>query len=253
MDANLFSRIVKELLADTGKAVVPGFGRFAIDDVPAAFSDRGFTLNPPYRSVAFTLSDERDNAIASLYAKSNELELTKAEAVVSDYVARLKEELQLSRTVALPDFGKLRQAGRNCVVFVPEEGLSIFPQFDLLEPLSLKSRDFPVAGVGGLPDQTVTEQPAQACGSYTENEPEMVPCAESGPEVAADAIVPDTPKVLGTKETGEMSPLKTVVIMVVVVLVMLLLALAVLGRLAPDLIDPLLYNEEQLKILHKVL
>lgn len=236
MDSALFSRIVKELLADSGKAVVPGFGRFIIEDVPAAFSDRGFTLNPPYRSVVFTLSDERDNAIASLYAKSNDLEITRAEAVVSDFVARLREDLKMSRTLNLPDFGKLRQAGRNCVVFVPEEGLSIFPQFDFLEALSLKSRDFPVSG--------------------TENVTDTQPAAGAEMEPAKDAIVPDNSgEAPGAeeKESVEPSGIKIALITVVVVLLVLILALAVLGRLAPELIDPLLYNEEQLEILHKVL
>lgn len=248
MDSALFSRIVKELLADSGKAVVPGFGRFTIEDVPAAFSDRGFTLNPPYRNVIFSLSDERDNAIASLYAKSNDLEITKAEAVVSDFVARLREDLKMSRTLNLPDFGKLRQAGRNCVVFVPEEGLSIFPQFDFLEALSLKSRDFPVAGTENVTDT----QPAAA----TETTPVTQPAAGAEMEPAKDAIVPDNSgEAPGAeeKESAEPSGIKIALITVVVVLLVLILALAVLGRLAPELIDPLLYNEEQLEILHKVL
>lgn len=221
MDVNLFSSIVKELLADTGVAVIPGFGRFVVEDVPACFSDRGFTLNPPYRSVTFSLSKDSDNSLASIYASSNNVDLRRAEEIVRDYVSALKAELSSSRTVVLPSFGQLRQAGLGCIVFVPDEGLSIFPQFDLLSPLSLKSRNFTAADAS--PASVVSEVR----------------------DVPAESAAPS--------HSGELPKIWTVVIAVAVVLVMLLLALAVLGRLAPDLIDPLLYDADQLEILHKTL
>lgn len=221
MDTNLFSRMVKELLADTGTAVVPCFGKFSVEDVPASFSDRGFTLNPPYRRVSFTLSEETDDALASLYAESNDLDIRKSQSVVLDYVVKLKDELRSSRTVVLPEFGQLRQAGRNCVVFVPDEGLSIFPQFDLLFPLSLKSRNFAPVG----PD--------------------------TASEALAESEVVEGESVL--KESSGLSGFWTAVIVVAAVSLTFLLALAVLGRLAPDLVDSLLYNDAQLEILRKAL
>lgn len=221
MDTNLFSRMVKELLADTGSAVVPGFGKFSVEDVPASFSDRGFTLNPPYRRVSFTLSEETDDALASLYAESNDLDIRKSQSVVLDYVVKLKDELRSSRTVVLPEFGQLRQAGRNCVVFVPDEGLSIFPQFDLLIPLSLKSRNFTPTG----PD--------------------------TASEALAESEVVEGESIL--KESSGLSGFWTAVIVVAAVSLTFLLALAVLGRLAPDLVDSLLYNDAQLEILRKAL
>ncbi|MCQ2166613.1 MAG: hypothetical protein MJY49_04175 [Bacteroidales bacterium] len=213
--------MVKELLADTGVAVIPGFGRFVVEDVPACFSDRGFTLNPPYRSVTFSLSKDSDNALASIYASSNNVDLRRAEEIVRDYVSALKAELSSSRTVVLPSFGQLRQAGLGCIVFVPDESLSIFPQFDLLSPLSLKSRNFTAADASSV---------------------SVVPETR---DVPAESVAPG--------HSGELPKIWTAVIAVAVVLVMLLLALAVLGRLAPDLIDPLLYDADQLEILHKTL
>ena len=232
MDTNLFSRMVKELLADTGSAVVPGFGKFSVEDVPASFSDRGFTLNPPYRRVSFTLSEETDDALASLYAESNDLDIRRSQSVVLDYVVKLKDELRSSRNVVLPEFGQLRQAGRNCVVFVPDEGLSIFPQFDLLFPLSLKSRNF----------AAVTEEsPMSVAAAESEATPE--PIAEQ--EIVEEEIQ--------TGKTEGLSGFWTAVIVVAAVSLTFLLALAVLGRLAPDLVDSLLYNDAQLEILRKAL
>lgn len=243
MDTNLFSRMVKELLADTGSAVVPGFGKFSVEDVPASFSDRGFTLNPPYRRVSFTLSDETDDTLASLYAASNDLDIRKSQSVVLDYVVKLKDELRSSRTVVLPEFGQLRQAGRNCVVFVPDEGLSIFPQFDLLLPLSLKSRNFTAAA---------DEHPADA-GVGTLQEPKMD--SETGQETTS-GVLADSELLEGEtvpEKSGGLSGFWKAVIVIAAVCLILLLALAVLGRLAPDLVDSLLYNDAQLEILRKAL
>lgn len=238
MDANLFSRIVKELLSDTGKAVVPGLGTFAVEDVPATFSDRGFTLNPPYRNVVFVISDENDNSIAAFYAKSNGLEMVKSEGIVRSYILRLKDELRSSRTVSLPDFGKLRQAGRNCIVFVPDEGLSIFPQFDFLSPLSLKSRDF--ASEPGPQPSDETE--LQSAGNPEQASDNAEPALQASEELQQS---------IRSERTA--SGLKTAIAVIAAVALISLLALAVLGRLAPDLVDPLLYDREQLEILHKAL
>ena len=235
MDVNLFSSIVKELLADTGVAVIPGFGRFVVEDVPACFSDRGFTLNPPYRSVTFSLSKDSDNSLASIYASSNNVDLRRAEEIVQDYVSALKAELSSSRTVVLPSFGQLRQAGLGCIVFVPDESLSIFPQFDLLPPLSLKSRNF-TAAVPETPGTPAVRDAADASSASV---------VSDARDVTAESAAPG--------HSGELPKIWTAVIAVAVVLVMLLLALAVLGRLAPDLIDPLLYDADQLEILHKTL
>lgn len=234
MDANLFSRMVKELLADTGTVVVPGFGTFTAQDVPASFSDRGFTLNPPYRTVKFTLSDDKDDALASFYAKSNNLDLIKSQGVILDYAKSLKDELRSSRTVVLPEFGQLRQAGRNCVVFVPDEGLSIFPQFDLLMPLSLKSRNF----AGDTNTEALPEVELDRGGG-----------TEAGKEVGTEILGKGTE----TEKKGGLSGFWTAVIVIAIVVLIHLVALAVLGRLAPELIDPLLYDKEELEILHTVL
>ncbi len=232
MDANLFSRMVKELLTDTGTVVVPGFGKFTVQDVPASFSDRGFTLNPPYRTVKFTLSDYKDDALASFYAKSNDLGLVKAKGVISDYATSLRNELRSSGTVVLPEFGQLRQAGRNCVVFVPDEGLSIFPQFDLLLPLALKNRNF----VGGADSGTAPEDDTGA---------EVERKADAGNEIGGNEI--------GAEKKVGLSGFRTAVIVIAIVVLMHLLALAVLGRLAPELVDPLLYDKEELEILNTAL
>ena len=45
--------MVRDLVLQQDKVVVPGLGVFIAEFVPASFSDRGYTLNPPYRKLSF--------------------------------------------------------------------------------------------------------------------------------------------------------------------------------------------------------
>ena len=53
MDIDLLSKMVKELILDDDKVVLPGLGCFVAEIVPAYFSDKGYTINPPYRKLYF--------------------------------------------------------------------------------------------------------------------------------------------------------------------------------------------------------
>ena len=53
MDIDLLSKMVKELILDNDKVVLPGLGTFVAKVVPSTFSDKGYTINPPYRKLYF--------------------------------------------------------------------------------------------------------------------------------------------------------------------------------------------------------
>ncbi|MCQ2186523.1 MAG: hypothetical protein MJY92_07360, partial [Bacteroidales bacterium] len=53
MDQKLFSDIIKEVLVRDGHACLPGLGTFVTEEVPAQFSEKGFTINPPYLKIEF--------------------------------------------------------------------------------------------------------------------------------------------------------------------------------------------------------
>ena len=41
MDIDLFSKMIKELILDSDRVVLPGLGCFVAEMVPATFSDKG--------------------------------------------------------------------------------------------------------------------------------------------------------------------------------------------------------------------
>ena len=53
MDIDLFSNIVKDLILDNDEVTLPGLGTFVSELMPSSFSDKGYTINPPYRRLSF--------------------------------------------------------------------------------------------------------------------------------------------------------------------------------------------------------
>ena len=131
--------MVKELILDNDKVVLPGLGAFVAEIVPATFSDKGFTINPPYRKLYFRAKPDEGSALAEFYASSNKINIDIAEKVIGDFVAELKSVLFTRKTVVFPGLGRLRATKENAVFFVADEDLDIYPEGFALEPISLKT------------------------------------------------------------------------------------------------------------------
>lgn len=139
MDIDLLSKMVKELILDNDRVVLPGLGSFVAEIVPATFSDKGYTINPPYRKLYFRSKPDEGSELVSFYAKSNSVSGEIAEKIIFDFVAELKAILFHKKTVVFPGLGRLRATKENNVFFVADEELDIYPEGFGLEPISLKT------------------------------------------------------------------------------------------------------------------
>lgn len=139
MDIDLLSKMVKELILDNERVVLPGLGSFVAEIVPATFSDKGYTINPPYRKLYFRSKPDGDSDLIPFYAKSNSVSEEIAEKVIVDFVSELKAVLFQKKTVIFPGLGRLRATKENNVFFVADEDLDIYPEGFGLEPISLKT------------------------------------------------------------------------------------------------------------------
>ena len=168
--------MVKELILDDDKVVLPGLGCFVAEIVPAYFSDKGYTINPPYRKLYFRSRPDEGEALIDFYAKSNEVAYDVAEKIVKDFVAELKTVLMAKKVVVFPGLGRLRATKENNVFFIADEDLDIYPEGFGLEPISLKThQETPEevsAAVAGL--KTMLE-PAVPEPVVPEPEPEPIP------------------------------------------------------------------------------
>ena len=312
MDIDLLSKMVKELILDDDKVVLPGLGSFVAEVVPSTFSDKGYTINPPYRRLFFRAGSDEGGALASFYASMNNVELEVAEKIISDFVAELKTILYTRKTVIFPGLGRLRATKENNVFFVADEDLDIYPEGFGLEPISLKThqetREEVSAAVVGL--KTLLEEPEPMPEPELAQEPEVVPDPEPQPapepepettpepELAQEPepepelvpehdieVIPVPEPVLEPEpvsdsietavdeqtepvaeeedyvdvpdiELVEERPRRTfwrvlwkTILGIIIAAVLLLVAFVAVSRIAPEMLDTLLYTPEELEIL----
>lgn len=224
MDIDLLSRMVGELIVEHDQVGLPGVGTFVAEMVPASFSDKGFTINPPYRRLSFRPGRLEDTLLIDFYAASNHLPREAAADYITQFLAEMKAVLEERKSITLTGLGRLRATRENAIFFVPEEGLDIFPEGIGLRPVSLKSHlqedEEPV--VINVPPPVI---------------PEPVPEPIPEPEPIAK------PK---KKKSRWWIP----VVAVAGTLVVALAVFLILARVAPDFIDSILYTPEELRIIN---
>lgn len=195
MDIDLLSKMVKELILDNDEVSLPGVGSFVAELVPSSFSDKGYTINPPYKRLSFRKkADASDNVLIDFYAKSNNVDRETASKIVIDFLSEMQKVLELRKSIVFPGLGKLRATKENIFFFVADEDLDIYPEGFGLEPISLKTHEETPAEVSATiaalqdilnPEETEGqsgsgEQPEAESGSEDPSE------AESGPEDAPE-------------------------------------------------------------------
>lgn len=141
MNIDLLSKMVAELILDNDEVSLPGLGVFVAEMVPASFSDKGYTINPPYRRLSFRQKSENDNLLVDLYADTNRLTPKDAESILTKFLVGLKKTLIEKKTVVFPGLGRLRATRENNFFFVPDENLNIYPEGFWMESLSLKTHE----------------------------------------------------------------------------------------------------------------
>ena len=141
MDTPLLSKMVKELILENDTVTLPGIGTFVAELVGASFSDKGYTINPPYRRLSFTQREGSDTLLADIYASSNDVPYESALQILTEFLASLKAELMTKKSVQFPGLGRLRATRENNFFFIADEDLDIYPDGFGLEPISLKTHE----------------------------------------------------------------------------------------------------------------
>ena len=274
MDIDLLSRMVKEVILDRDRVVLPGLGTFVAEMVPASFSDKGYTINPPYRRLYFRHRMEEDSSLVEIYSSSNNISPELARNILTDFLKELRQVLMEKKTVVLPGLGRLRATKENNFFFVPDEDLDIYPEGFGLEPISLKThnetKEELSAAMDNLksmieplpaPEQDDVE-PEEEAPEHVEAdmpelhdsaEPEMPESPASAEEDVPETVVPvmeeSAPISAQEREKKRLRRSVMVAVIIVMVLVSLVLIYMILSLLFPGIFDRLLYNDDQLQVL----
>ena len=236
MDVGQLAEMIRELVPCSEEIALPGLGVFVVEEVPAAFSDRGYTVNPPYLRLAFRQKSSEDNSLVNLYAKKKSISQKEAATILGGFFKRLAAVLKDKKSVTLPGMGRLRATNENIFFFVQNEDIDIYPQGFGLGSISLKTLTSPADDEDLLLDLVDDE-----------------PVGESPDQVGdgKEAVVEGKEEVLDGKAGAR--ALRIVLWSVLGLVVLFFALLAILGRVAPQLVDPLLYNSQELELLRQLL
>lgn len=219
MDIDLLSKIVKELILDNDEVALPGIGSFIAEIVPSVFSDKGYTINPPYRRLSFRQKGSGDeNMVIDFYARCNNIDTPTASRIIREFLEEMRRVLETKKSIVFPGLGKLRATKENYFFFVADEDLDIYPEGFGLEPISLKTHEETPAEVSAtmaalrsiLNPEEKEEEAATAKGEEKAAESDVETEAESGraeePEEAAEDEANASEAETPTTDTEEAAP-----------------------------------------------
>ena len=288
MDIDLLSKMIKELILERDRVVLPGLGCFVAEMVPATFSDKGYTINPPYRKLSFRSRPDMGDELIDFYVDANDLDRDVACRILGDFIRELRQIIFTKKIVILPGLGRLRATKENNLFFIPDEDLDIYPAGVGLEPISLKSHvESPqevasaISGLKSIIDEVAPERVFAAAQNdkveAEENEAEVAEVAEVVEDIAevvaeeeadietieeviaevveTEAAVPETVETVveeSVKKQGRSAGKRVLVVLgsLVAAAVLLLGAYVGLSRIKPEIFDSILYTPEELEILH---
>lgn len=220
MDIDLLSKIVKEIILDKDEVTLPGIGSFVAEIVPSAFSDKGFTINPPYKRLYFRQRENSgDTSLVDFYAASNNLDPRIASGILTDFLHELRKILETKKTVVFPGLGRLRATKENYFFFVADENLDIYPEGFGLESISLKTHEEEPAEVSRTmaalrsilspEDEEASAKKSPETGmkevpmdEETASEDSMDDAAEGGTEASVEETVTTVPETEQERPSG---------------------------------------------------
>lgn len=275
MDTPLLAKMVRELILENDAVTLPGIGTFVAELVGASFSDKGYTINPPYRRLSFTQREGADTLLADIYASSNDVPYESALQILTEFLGTLKTELMTKKSVQFPGLGRLRATRENNFFFIADEDLDIYPDGFGLEPISLKTHEetpeqvsAAVAGLASILDGKAEEAEEAVAEPVEGQEAEEKPAAavtrediqamvaEQVKQMMAGEQIPGTSRAVTEKAAKQRKPMsrgwkRTLWILLILAVLAALFfgAFFLAAHFAPDWLDTILYSAEELEIL----
>lgn len=284
MNVDLFSLMVKEQILDHDEVVLPGLGVFVAEVVPSSFSDKGYTVNPPYRRLSFRHKpDAIGDSLAQMYAKDNAINIDDASRILTDFLTEMQNVLRKRKAVSLPGLGRLRATKENNFFFVPDEDIDIWPDGFGLHPVSLKfhqeTGEEVSEAIGALADiiqvstsetsvaqeapevleepriqedVKITTQPEiQEEQKKQESETQEPKTQESEPMAVSEIQEEsETQTDTGNKKTARKKVLRAVLFSVAGIAACIIFYVAI-ARLVPGIFDSILYTKDELEIIRQ--
>lgn len=210
MKLETLSGLIVQLVLENGRVMLPQLGAFMRETVPASFSDRGFTLLPPYRRLVFRESQGDGTLLCEALSRQARLTPQRAQAEIELCVQELWEQLEQEKQAVIPGLGRLKRTASGGLLFVQDEDLDVSGEWMALDAVSLKSQDCLAAAAFHMASEPVAPKSAPmtvAPSSVSKPDPavaalETEPAAEL---VVAPELDPDSEPAIPASEPAAMT------------------------------------------------
>ena len=245
MEISVFAKCIKELILENDRVDVPYLGSFTAELMPATYSDRQTTINPPYRKMSFhkdavALTDGRlllDKVVQELGVS-----LDQAGVELGWCLSRLSSELEGRKICRLPGLGVMRANARNEFYFVPDDDLDIWPDGLGFEAIPIKVSE-------KMPDQAGHDEKGQApsgASGYRVGKPGGDFAVSESP-ARRDPETQNRPE--EARQSRRLKPWEIALIVVGALLVLFIAASYLFTDFMSPVLDRLLYTREELELL----
>lgn len=270
MTTDLLSSLIEELILTSDQVCLPGLGCFRAQLVPASISDRGYTINPPYRKLSFSeeLPEQEDNSLAQLYSQKYSVEYARACREVESVTDEIRAELSHSRSLCLKNLGRLRSTDSGKIFFVADIDLDIYPEGFGLQSVSMKNREFSFAGRqqesprqedefkqnGDEPRILVHPVSVEQSTPASNNEQTTPVTNKQSTPVTNKQTTPaaNEPSVPAANKQKGHKGLRVLLYTILGLLLLTVAAFFIAREYFPEILDKLLYSAEELELLNSI-
>ena len=270
-NGNLFSKCLRDLLLCNDVVTVPGLGCFIAQNMPASFSDKCSTINPPYRKLFFRAVQKGDPHLFVGHLSTMLDDSQEASVWLYAFIRDFKAELDRSKKMPLEGLGYMRATSQNDYFFVADDDLDIYPEGMGLESVTIKSKVEPVLELEPISEPEIEQEPEResvpepqqevdpVSDPVSEPEPKPVSEPDPAPDPASDPA--PEPEPIPEHEIKAKRPRKKLpwwaVLLIVMVSILFVLVVIIAfreqlpwGETIDDLLNKLLYTKEVLMLLN---
>jgi cell division septation protein DedD len=124
---------------------IPTFGTLTIKQLPAHYSSEDHTFLPPSKNVLFEPDEQvEDNGLKALLRRLHRLSEDMAQALLSNYIADLRESLLSAGEADLGNIGQFTQDEKGRLMFAPCEAGVAAPEFFALDVVEMRKLPAPI-------------------------------------------------------------------------------------------------------------
>lgn len=118
---------------------IPTFGTLTVKRLPAHYCSEDHTFLPPSKNVLFEPDEQaEDNGLKALLKRLHRLSEDMAQALLSNYVADLRESLLTQGEAELGSIGQFSQDDKGRLIFAPCEAGVAAPEFFALDVVEMR-------------------------------------------------------------------------------------------------------------------